>query len=348
MGAKMLNDPKKSLVIFSEKAYMGIVAETYERVSTETGGLFLGKFHQGTWYVLETVDPGPNSVFQPAYFEYDTPYVNHLANKIERFYKSGLQLLGLWHRHPGNFRKFSSTDDGTNYEFARRSPNGAISALVNLAPDFTLTIYQVDNPLRYTQIHYLVDDSLIPPDFTEQKTAADFLPMQKLDVLPSAVPVSKPAKPRWKPRLWANPNKIRSWNLFPAFRKSQSRIATKPMPLVAVTTSPVQPVVAVHEVRLDANMRAPIDSLLDMVDNELVFLQSQMDYKYSLNLQNNELIVSMNYIHQMEYYPKKLEFAFGMGQVGGYARIDGNKFRYTPNFIMEKIYHSINNYYTKE
>ena len=85
-----------------------------------------------------------------------------------------------------------------------------------------------------------------------------------------------------------------------------------------------------------------------MVDNELVFLQSQMDYKYSLNLQNNELIVSMNYIHQMEYYPKKLEFAFGMGQVGGYARIDGNKFRYTPNFIMEKIYHSINNYYTKE
>ena len=179
MGAKMLNDPKKSLVIFSEKAYMGIVAETYERVSTETGGLFLGKFHQGTWYVLETVDPGPNSVFQPAYFEYDTPYVNHLANKIERFYKSGLQLLGLWHRHPGNFRKFSSTDDGTNYEFARRSPNGAISALVNLAPDFTLTIYQVDNPLRYTQIHYLVDDSLIPPDFTEQKTAADFLPMQK-------------------------------------------------------------------------------------------------------------------------------------------------------------------------
>lgn len=123
-------------IIFSDKSFLGIVAETYERSQTETGGILLGKIIGNTWYVIESLDPGPNSIFQQSYFEYDTPYVTHLANKITRFYQTKLQLLGLWHRHPGSFDSFSSTDDSTNREYALRNSAGAISGLVNLDPDF--------------------------------------------------------------------------------------------------------------------------------------------------------------------------------------------------------------------
>ncbi|MCL5611597.1 MAG: Mov34/MPN/PAD-1 family protein [Chloroflexi bacterium] len=139
-------------VIISDKAYRGILAETFENIGTETGGIFLGKYERGVWYIIENLDPGPNSIFEPAYFEYDTPYVNHLANKIARFYKTGLELIGLWHRHPGSFSSFSATDDSTNIKYANSHDYGAISALVNLDPDFRLTVYHVSSPLRPNSI----------------------------------------------------------------------------------------------------------------------------------------------------------------------------------------------------
>lgn len=117
-------------VVFTEKAYLGIVAETYERIHTETGGIFLGKYNEDVWYVLETLDPGPNSIFRTAYFEYDDNYQTHLARKVERSYKYSLGIIGLWHRHPGSFDLFSATDDGTNLKFAQMHQEGAISALV--------------------------------------------------------------------------------------------------------------------------------------------------------------------------------------------------------------------------
>ena len=55
-------------VIFSDRAYASILAETTEKIQTETGGLFLGAVDHNQWYVIEAIDPGPKSIFQVAYF----------------------------------------------------------------------------------------------------------------------------------------------------------------------------------------------------------------------------------------------------------------------------------------
>ncbi len=157
-------------VIFSDRAYTAILAETAEKVKTETGGLFLGAVDHDQWYVVEAIDPGPNSIFQVAYFEYDKKYTQHLINKIANLYNKKLVLIGLWHRHPGSFDQFSSTDDETNQKYASMRPEGAISALVNLDPNFRLTVYHVAQPYRYKAIDYEVGDKFIPNELLTYKS----------------------------------------------------------------------------------------------------------------------------------------------------------------------------------
>lgn len=162
-------------VIFSEKAYVSLLCETWEKIRTETGGLFLGFYENETFYIIETIDPGPNSIFEVAYFEYDQKYVNHLINKIAKIYKKNLTLLGLWHRHPGSFDVFSSTDNGTNRQFASLSKAGAISCLVNIDPTFRLTVYFVSLPLKYQKIEYEVGDQLFPKHAFDFRTKEELL-----------------------------------------------------------------------------------------------------------------------------------------------------------------------------
>ncbi len=157
-------------VVFSNRAFASILAETTEKIKTETGGLFLGTVEDDVWYVIESIDPGPKSIFEVAYFEYDQKYTQHLINKIANLYNHKLTLIGLWHRHPGSLDHFSSTDDGTNAKYAALNTEGAISALVNIDPDFRLTVYHVSRPARYSQIEYDVGDHLIPDRYLELKT----------------------------------------------------------------------------------------------------------------------------------------------------------------------------------
>jgi proteasome lid subunit RPN8/RPN11 len=162
-------------VIFSEAAYGDIVLETHDNPTTETGGILLGYRVEQTWYVIEAIDPGPNSVLQPAYFEYNTEYVNHLANIRARRYPTPLELLGLWHRHPGSFDRFSAIDNETNHNFASLHPQGAISGIVNVDPSFRLTMYHVGIPLTYTKIPVSVGDELIPQHLRQLKNYQDYL-----------------------------------------------------------------------------------------------------------------------------------------------------------------------------
>ena len=159
-------------VVFSDRAFAAIMAETTEKIKTETGGLFLGSFEDGIWYVIEAIDPGPKSIFEVAYFEYDQQYTQHLINKIANLYDKRLTLIGLWHRHP--FDQFSSTDDGTNSKYARMRKEGAISALVNIDPEFRLTMYHVDQPCRYSVIEYDVGNHLIPDEMLRYKSPEKF------------------------------------------------------------------------------------------------------------------------------------------------------------------------------
>ena len=156
-------------VIFSNRAYLAVITETIEKIKTETGGVFLGCYENGNWYVIEAIDPGPKSIFQVAYFEYDKNYTEHLINKLAQMYKTKLTLIGLWHRHPGSFDEFSSTDNGTNTDYAKLSPNGAVSVLVNIDPKFRITPYHVSLPLKYTKITHKVGDDLIPSHLFQLK-----------------------------------------------------------------------------------------------------------------------------------------------------------------------------------
>lgn len=172
-------------VVFSNRAYVSVLAETTEKIKTETGGLFLGVVRDDTWYVIEAIDPGPKSVFEVAYFEYDQKYTQHLINKIANLYEQKLSLIGLWHRHPGSFDQFSSTDDGTNAKYAAMRPEGAISALVNVDPTFRITMYQVNSPCWYKRIAYDVGDNLIPDDLLRYKTQEQFFSIMENLLHPS-------------------------------------------------------------------------------------------------------------------------------------------------------------------
>lgn len=162
-------------VVFSERAIIALLSETQEHIKTETGGVFLGHRCGNIWYIVETIDPGINCIFQQAYFEYDDVYLNHLMNKVDRLYKKPLEIIGLWHRHPGSFDQFSSTDDGTNIKYARRYPDGAISALVNIDPNFRITVYHVTDPLSYRKVKYTYGDRYFPPEFLAYAAANKYL-----------------------------------------------------------------------------------------------------------------------------------------------------------------------------
>lgn len=156
-------------VVFSRRAHAAIVAETHQQHPNETGGILLGHHSAGRWHVIEAIDPGPGSHFSPTTFEYDTAYVNHLARKVAAVYECPLSLIGLWHRHPGSFDRFSGQDDQTNRRYAEQSPAGAISCLVNLDPTFRITAYHVPADLAYRRLPIGVGDQAIPSALLEPR-----------------------------------------------------------------------------------------------------------------------------------------------------------------------------------
>ena len=159
-------NPRCQKVVLSNRALIQIFNESQSKIETETGGLLLGHFEHGIWYVVEASDPGINAVFRVAYHEGDDVYQNHVCDVISRTYKHPLVFLGMWHRHPGSLDSFSGTDDRTNYKYAASAGNGCISAIVNYDPDFRITFYyaeQDDNrSVKYTKVDIEVGDDKIP------------------------------------------------------------------------------------------------------------------------------------------------------------------------------------------
>lgn len=158
-------------VVFTKRAFNAIVTETLARNPIETGGIFLGyMLDNGIWAVVETIPPGIKTINEMAYFEYDTDFVNYLANVIALQYKKKIQVLGLWHRHPGSYDIFSGTDNSTNARFANSTPHGfgAISALVNCDPQLRLSMFAVDREAHYAPIPWVIDDGdIIPENYLE-------------------------------------------------------------------------------------------------------------------------------------------------------------------------------------
>ena len=197
---KLVSDEAVPIVL-SDRALVSILCEVDEMAPVETGGLLLGAWRDGRCYVVESIDPGPNSIFQMAYFEYDRPYTEHLINKIARLYEAKLTLVGLWHRHPGSFDQFSGTDDTTNAKFASLAPEGAISALVNVDPDFRLTFFHATLPLQYVRVAYEVGDDLIPPDLLAHRDTQSLRAHLRAQALGDASGPQRAAQPKEVPGM---------------------------------------------------------------------------------------------------------------------------------------------------
>lgn len=176
-------------IVLSNRALIQIFNESQARIKTETGGLLLGHFDDGVWYVIEASDPGVNAVFSVAYHEADHAYQNHVCNVISRTYKRPLVFLGMWHRHPGSMDVFSSTDDQTNYGYAASVQNGSgcISAIVNYDPYFRITFYYAEQSenygVEYTKIDVEVgDDKILNKEILAIANINDIVSRSKLGV----------------------------------------------------------------------------------------------------------------------------------------------------------------------
>jgi hypothetical protein len=155
-------------VILSARACSALVSETISQDPNETGGILLGYHEESTWHVVESIDPGPRSVFTPYTFEYDTSYVNHLAKKVASIYSMPLTLLGLWHRHPGSLDSFSGADDITNRRYYEEIGERLISCIVNIDPAIRITAYRVSGDLSYSKLKIVHESNVChqsPPDY---------------------------------------------------------------------------------------------------------------------------------------------------------------------------------------
>jgi len=170
------------LVVFSDKAYNAIIRETFEWDPVETGGILLGHIlDNGCWIVMEVLPPGysegregDNVSHRYGFFEYNRRFVNYLANSVAEQYDIPLELLGLWHRHPGGMDHFSKTDDGTNSTFATQNPHGVISGLINIDPQLRMTMYYLPHSEsanryagrpNYQKVEIEVGSDLIPEEY---------------------------------------------------------------------------------------------------------------------------------------------------------------------------------------
>ncbi len=161
------------VVVFSDRAYNAIVRESFAMHPLETGGILLGHIlDNGVWIVMEVIPPGLECVHEKALFEYDPHFVSYLSTSVANLYHHRLQVLGLWHRHPGSMDYFSPTDDVTNSDFASRNPYGVISGLVNIDPAFRLTLYHLpagtdDSAAhgKYSMTAVEVGDDIIPEKY---------------------------------------------------------------------------------------------------------------------------------------------------------------------------------------
>lgn len=173
-------DNNCQLVVFSDKAYNAIIRETFEWEPVETGGILLGHvLDNGCWIVMEVLPPGygegregDNVYHEMGYFEYNRKFVNYLAKSVAEQYEIPLELLGLWHRHPGGMDHFSGTDDGTNSTFAAQNPHGVISGLINVDPQLRMTMYYLAHSdargygrPNYQMVDIEVGSDLIPEEY---------------------------------------------------------------------------------------------------------------------------------------------------------------------------------------
>ena len=133
-------------IIMSKRALTTILAEAYANGHNETGGTFFGHIESdGNWYIIEATGPGYGAYHTPTRHEMNNRFVNYQYRALSRIYSNELTLVGFWHRHPGNFNRFSGLDDNVNTAYAKVIGFGTVSILLNFtSAGPQLTCYYLD------------------------------------------------------------------------------------------------------------------------------------------------------------------------------------------------------------
>lgn len=288
-------------IILSTRAYRDILNETSQHLQTETGGVFIGAQERGVWYVVESIDPGPRASLSHSYFEYDKGYVNHLANKVSKRYAFPLRLVGLWHRHPGSFDSFSSTDDQTHLRYLGQCGTAVISILANIDPKFRLTSYVIDGPpVRHHKVSHAIGDKFLPADILN--------PVDETALLKR---IERPSSSRT----------ASAHNLEIVSHGASDRPRASPL-----------------RQRGDAEKFEQTDSsdkVLSMLDSELDFLERQNDFSYQLEMVPAGLVLTMQRLSD-DGEEKPLQFLFSVQNDKRLVTLERNSYRFQEG-IIEKL-----------
>jgi integrative and conjugative element protein (TIGR02256 family) len=280
-------------IFLTDGSYRDILNETSQHLDTETGGVLIGECRQNQWFVVESIDPGPKAVLQHSYFEYEQAYVNHLSNKVRLRYASPLRLLGLWHRHPGSFDRFSATDDGTHRRYIQQCNGSIISGLVNIDPTFRITFYIVDGePARHYKTGYTVGDEHFPPDL-----------LRTLDDRTLMARVHGATEPGSKP--------IQEVRILDKHQSSSSILNSVVTPRRALFGAQNQPpgLPDLREAPLEA--ASPVaNEALEMLDEELEYLDSLRDFEYELEMSTRGVLLTMQHLSRVQGTRSHVRFLF--------------------------------------
>lgn len=166
------NNPRCIHCFINDRAYASVITEVMTNGQNETGGVFLGYIVNRAWYIVESVDPGIDTVNQVAFFEWDTEYVNHQAERLSKIYHKPLTVVGFWHRHPGSMDYFSGQDETTIRTNLRELRAGLLSMLVNIDPKLRMTYYYCYGN-EIMKIRYDVGDKYFPAELMKYADATE-------------------------------------------------------------------------------------------------------------------------------------------------------------------------------
>ena len=151
-------------VCLSSRAYASIIyeCEEYFQDNLETGGVFLGLIENDTYYILEMIPPGYNSIHYENSFQYDKEYLEYTSSRIAYIYKKKLKIIGIWHTHWNAPPVFSPPDIIMNQKFVELCKGNIISAIVfNEGEKFNIVGYEVDSLIVANSIPISIGDNEI-------------------------------------------------------------------------------------------------------------------------------------------------------------------------------------------
>lgn len=145
-------------IYFTRLAYRQLLVEVKKFTHVETGAILIGRIINGDYYVFESLDSGINCRRSSVIFYRDNPYSEHLADVVRAKYEKAY-AIGFWHRHPGNFDRFSYDDKEANIDMARVLRRSVISGLVNIYDrKVHLNFWEITLDNRYTKCEIVVSD----------------------------------------------------------------------------------------------------------------------------------------------------------------------------------------------